>query len=205
MEQENLFKQLDLTGREYGYCAGPDSPGATVVPMYICPSDYVPQQTIQYGAYCFGVNSYFANAGTKAWPVTSASLNGVMYYNSSVRIDHISDGTSNTLLAGERYSQDPGMQDTDLADTRGWAWCNGQLRRRPSRRHKPRQSIPWRPRLARTPARITSAAATRGAPTSSCAMHRFAFSPTQKAAWRLSINGNGSPSPMTGNAVTLDE
>jgi type II secretory pathway pseudopilin PulG len=124
VEQENLFKQLDLTSREYGYCAGADSPGATVVPMYICPSDYVPQQTIQYSTYFFGVNSYFANAGTKAWPVTSASLNGVMYYNSSVRLEHITDGTSNTLLAGERYSHDAGIQDADLADTRGWAWTN---------------------------------------------------------------------------------
>jgi prepilin-type N-terminal cleavage/methylation domain-containing protein/prepilin-type processing-associated H-X9-DG protein len=124
MEQSNLYKQLDLTGREYGYCQGPDSPGATVVAGYICPADWVPRQTIQYGDYYFGVNSYFANAGTSAWPVSSASLNGVMYYNSSVRIDHISDGTSNTLLAGERYSLDPGLTDADLADVRGWAWTN---------------------------------------------------------------------------------
>ena len=124
VEQGNLYNELDLTGREYGYCDGPTSPGATVVPMYICPSDYVPQETIQYSTYYFGVNSYFANAGTMAWPVASASLNGVMYYNSSVRIDHISDGSSNTLLAGERYSHDPGLQDSDLADVRGWAWTN---------------------------------------------------------------------------------
>ena len=92
--------------------------------MYLCPVDWVPEQTIQYGAYYFGVNSYFANAGTSAWPVATASLNGVMYYNSSVRIDHIIDGTSNTLLAGERYSRDPGLQDKDLAEVRGWAWTN---------------------------------------------------------------------------------
>jgi prepilin-type N-terminal cleavage/methylation domain-containing protein/prepilin-type processing-associated H-X9-DG protein len=124
MEQASLYKQLDLSGREYGYCQGPASPGATVVAGYICPSDWVPRETIQYGEYYFGVNSYFANAGTLAWPVGSASLNGVMYYNSSVRIEHISDGTSNTLLAGERYSQDPALQDADLADVRGWAWTN---------------------------------------------------------------------------------
>ena len=124
MEQGNLYNQLILTDREYGYCQGPDSPGATVVAGYICPADWVPQETIQYGQYYFGVNSYFANAGTTAWPVSSASLNGVMYYNSAVRIDHITDGTSTTLLAGERYSMDPGMMDVDLADVRGWAWTN---------------------------------------------------------------------------------
>jgi prepilin-type N-terminal cleavage/methylation domain-containing protein/prepilin-type processing-associated H-X9-DG protein len=124
IEQSPLYSQLILTGREYGYCNGPNSPGATVVSVYICPSDFVPKTTITYGTYYFGVNSYFANAGTKAWPVASASFNGVMYYNSSVKIGHITDGTSNTLLAGERYSKDPGMQDSELSDVRGWAWTN---------------------------------------------------------------------------------
>ena len=124
VEQQNLYNELNLNGREYGYCLGPSSPGATVVRTYICPSDYVPQTTIQYGIYYFGVNSYFGNAGTKAWPVSSASLNGVLYYNSSVKISDITDGTSNTLLAGERYSKDPAVPDSDLSDWRGWAWTN---------------------------------------------------------------------------------
>jgi prepilin-type N-terminal cleavage/methylation domain-containing protein/prepilin-type processing-associated H-X9-DG protein len=124
VEQQNLYNELNLNGREYGYSLGPSSPGATVVRTYICPSDYAPKTTIQYGVYYFGVNSYFGNAGTKAWPVSSASLNGVLYYNSSVRITDISDGTSNTLLAGERYSKDPNVQDVDLSDWRGWAWTN---------------------------------------------------------------------------------
>ena len=124
VEQDNLYKELNLNGREYGYSLGPNSPGATVVKTYICPSDYVPLTTIQYGTYYFGVNSYFGNAGTKAWPVSVASLNGVLYYNSAVRIADITDGTSNTLLAGERYSKDRHVSDTELADWRGWAWTN---------------------------------------------------------------------------------
>jgi prepilin-type processing-associated H-X9-DG protein len=47
-----------------------------------------------------------------------------MYYNSSITIQQITDGTSNTLLAGERHSQDPMLPDSDLADVRGWAWTN---------------------------------------------------------------------------------
>lgn len=98
-------------------------PGTTVVPGYICPSDYVPQQVITYSTYFFGINSYFANAGTNAWPLgNSTSFNGVLYYNSSVRLQQIKDGTSNTLLAGERYSLDPNF--TGLEDIRGWAWTN---------------------------------------------------------------------------------
>jgi prepilin-type N-terminal cleavage/methylation domain-containing protein/prepilin-type processing-associated H-X9-DG protein len=129
VEQENLYKECDVlsnnfTLREYSYCQGPADPGASIIKTYICPSDYVPLQTIQYGAYYFGVNSYFANAGTKAWPVSNASLNGVLFYNSHVRITDITDGTTNTLLAGERYSKDPTVPDTDLSDWRGWAWTN---------------------------------------------------------------------------------
>jgi prepilin-type N-terminal cleavage/methylation domain-containing protein/prepilin-type processing-associated H-X9-DG protein len=124
MDQVPLFSEINLSEREYGYCGSPTSPGASVIAAYICPADYVPQTVIQYSSYYFGVNSYFANAGTSAWPVASASLNGVMYYNSSVTINQITDGTSNTLLAGERYSKDPSLTDSQLAGTRGWAWTN---------------------------------------------------------------------------------
>src|SRR5262249_49489471 len=114
MEQDTLYQHLDLNNREYAYSLGASSWAATVIRSYICPSDYVPKETIQYNAYYFGVNSYFANAGTKAWPVSSASLNGIMYYNSSVRFGDITDGTSNTLLVGERYSRDPVVPDAQL-------------------------------------------------------------------------------------------
>jgi prepilin-type N-terminal cleavage/methylation domain-containing protein/prepilin-type processing-associated H-X9-DG protein len=124
VEQDSLYSHLDLTQREYAYSQGPNSWGAQVVKMYICPADYVPLTTIEYGIYYFGVNSYFGNAGTKAWPVSVASLNGVLYYNSSVKYSDIIDGSSNTLLAGERYSKDPTVPDSNLSDWRGWAWTN---------------------------------------------------------------------------------
>src|SRR5262249_14670746 len=112
VEQDNLYRQIatasqDFTQREYSYASSTTAPGAMPVATYVCPADYVPLPTIQYSVYYFGVNSYFGNAGTKAWPVSSASLNGVLYYNSSVRITDISDGTTNTFLAGERFSKDP--------------------------------------------------------------------------------------------------
>jgi prepilin-type processing-associated H-X9-DG protein len=129
VEQDNLYRQAatasqDFTQREYSYAGSASAPGAVPVKTYVCPADYVPLPTIQYSVYYFGVNSYFGNAGTKAWPVSSASLNGVLYYNSAVRLTDVTDGTSNTLLAGERYSRDPAVSDTDLSSWRGWAWSN---------------------------------------------------------------------------------
>ncbi len=124
VEKKDVYDQLNLSSREYAYCGSPTSPGASVIATYMCPTDYIPRQVIKYSTYHFGINSYFANAGTKAWPVASASLNGVLFYNSRVRIRDITDGTSTTLLAGERFSLDPGLSDDKLADRRGWAWTN---------------------------------------------------------------------------------
>jgi prepilin-type N-terminal cleavage/methylation domain-containing protein/prepilin-type processing-associated H-X9-DG protein len=132
VEQDNLYKEIgqlsaNYTQRDYFYCTGPTSPGANPVPTYICPSDFVPRKTITYtNTYYFGINSYFANAGTFAWQTgTSLSMNGVMYYNSNTTIAAITDGTTNTFLAGERYSRDLTYTSTQLLeDTRGWAWCN---------------------------------------------------------------------------------
>jgi prepilin-type processing-associated H-X9-DG protein len=127
VEQDNVYqsvlvKSQNLTVRDYSYCTSPTDTGASIVPIYVCPSDYVPAKVIQYTIYYFGINSYFANAGTKAWPVAAASLNGVLYYNSSTTFARITDGTSNTLLAGERYSRD--LAFPDLPNRRGWAWTN---------------------------------------------------------------------------------
>jgi prepilin-type N-terminal cleavage/methylation domain-containing protein/prepilin-type processing-associated H-X9-DG protein len=130
MEQTNVYSAAstasgNFTNREYTYCGALMDPGAAVIETYICPSDYVPRQVITYTAYYFGINSYFANAGTSAWPILTASFNGVMFYNSQVRITDITDGASNTMLAGERFSQDPTYTSTQLLeDTRGWAWDN---------------------------------------------------------------------------------
>jgi prepilin-type N-terminal cleavage/methylation domain-containing protein/prepilin-type processing-associated H-X9-DG protein len=129
VEQQNLYTQCgnmsnNFNQYEAAYTTGSTSPGATPVKTFICPSDYVPQQTIQYNSQYFGVNSYFGNAGTDAGPTTGASLNGVLFYNSSKRIADITDGTSSTFLAGERYSHDPNVTDANLANWRGWAWTD---------------------------------------------------------------------------------
>lgn len=126
MEEAPLFSSLDLKQRELGYSSGPTSFGATVIPAYICPSDEATAKVVIYTTtYYFGINSYFGNAGTKAWPIAQATFNGVIFYNSKVKISAITDGTSHTFLVGERHSSDPTWtQTTPLADYRGWAWTN---------------------------------------------------------------------------------
>jgi prepilin-type N-terminal cleavage/methylation domain-containing protein/prepilin-type processing-associated H-X9-DG protein len=125
-EQDNLLKVLNLSQREYANCLGPNSTGAQVVNILLCPSDILTNQVTTYTTggktYYFGMNSYGANGGTRSWYITSMTTDGVFWINSRVRIADITDGTSNTLLFGERYHQDPAY--TDIATLGGWAWAN---------------------------------------------------------------------------------
>jgi prepilin-type N-terminal cleavage/methylation domain-containing protein/prepilin-type processing-associated H-X9-DG protein len=126
VEQSNIDKNINYYVREYGNCNGPNSIGAQFIKLYACPSDFIPLQVITYSTggvtYYFGVNSYAANAGTIGWYVSDSTFDGVFQINSKTTILGITDGTSNTLMLGERYAKDNIY--TDLPNHRGWAWCN---------------------------------------------------------------------------------
>jgi prepilin-type N-terminal cleavage/methylation domain-containing protein/prepilin-type processing-associated H-X9-DG protein len=103
LEQDNLFRQLDL-GQPVQ-----NSPAIqTVVKFYLCPSDLFPP-----GAFAvpdaFGStvttaapSSYVACVGGDESDTTGPTGLGVFYRNSRTRITDITDGTSSTILVGER-------------------------------------------------------------------------------------------------------
>ncbi len=123
IEANNLFDQLDLSVRELNgtNCVTPQSPGAQLVQSYLCPSDVEPQ-IIEFNGRFFAPNSYFGVAGRQSFFITSATGDGILNYNSSVTFGDLSDGASNTLLLGERYSDDP--EWPDFVNRRGWAWSS---------------------------------------------------------------------------------
>jgi prepilin-type N-terminal cleavage/methylation domain-containing protein/prepilin-type processing-associated H-X9-DG protein len=142
IEQDNIFKQLIFnqqnqfgiyTDSQYSNCVGPNSPGAQIVKVFLCPSDVVPSPAVtQYvgdtgTVYYLALSSYQGNAGTVSMYWTNATLDGVLYINSRVRFGDISDGTSNTILFGERYHYDPTfdfLAGQSLQTYGGWAWAN---------------------------------------------------------------------------------
>jgi prepilin-type N-terminal cleavage/methylation domain-containing protein/prepilin-type processing-associated H-X9-DG protein len=128
-EQDNLRRGLvdNVPNPHYQNCNGPTSLGAQVVKILVCPSDSaMPNPAVgQYGAYYFGLSSYGGCSGTSATTTTGAASlkNGVFYMNSSVRIADISDGTSQTLMFGERSRQNLPATSTSQS-LGGWAWVN---------------------------------------------------------------------------------
>jgi prepilin-type N-terminal cleavage/methylation domain-containing protein/prepilin-type processing-associated H-X9-DG protein len=132
VEQSALYNQMNLATTQYGNCASQTAPGAQVVPTYICPADILPpnnQTTYVTGGrtYYFGANSYGACAGIRSF--YGMTQDGIFYINSSVRIADITDGTSSTILFGERSHYDPVYDQVypsaPIQTRTGWAWTNG--------------------------------------------------------------------------------
>ncbi|MEM7785493.1 MAG: DUF1559 domain-containing protein, partial [Planctomycetota bacterium] len=126
MEQNSTYDDLDLSQREYVNARGNTSVAARVIPTFICPSD-IPEDTSNFSDFYFGVNSYFGCAGRQGWFLYDLSYDGILYYNSQIKMGQISDGTSNTFLLGERFSLDP--EFPAFKNYRGWAWSSSYAAR----------------------------------------------------------------------------
>jgi prepilin-type N-terminal cleavage/methylation domain-containing protein/prepilin-type processing-associated H-X9-DG protein len=128
-EQDNLQKSAveNVPNPHYVNCNGPTSVGAQVVKILICPAESaMPNGGVgRYGNYYFGLSSYGGCSGTSATTTAgNQSLkNGIFFMNSSVRIGDITDGTSNTLMYGERSRKNLPATSTSEA-VGGWAWAN---------------------------------------------------------------------------------
>jgi prepilin-type N-terminal cleavage/methylation domain-containing protein/prepilin-type processing-associated H-X9-DG protein len=103
LEQDNLYRQINF-GQPVQY-----SPAAqAVLKVYLCPSDTPPlapfSVTDAAGAALLlaAPSSYAATVGQDASEVDDPTGDGVFYRNSRTRLTDITDGTSQTVLAGDR-------------------------------------------------------------------------------------------------------
>ena len=101
VEQEALW-QTGLAARAVSpspHRNPPHTPLATVVAGFACPADarIATPQLGQVNQYLVAFTSYLGLAGT-----TTAKIDGVLYADSNTRLSEVTDGTSNTLLLGER-------------------------------------------------------------------------------------------------------
>jgi prepilin-type N-terminal cleavage/methylation domain-containing protein/prepilin-type processing-associated H-X9-DG protein len=114
IDQDNLFKLWDLADNRNNVAGGTNATTAHVIKLLICPSDPLPEpvvfkpssQPIAWITGYYGLSSYGGNAGTR-W-VPGRTRDGIFFIDSRVNMERdIADGTSNTLLFGERYHLDP--------------------------------------------------------------------------------------------------
>jgi prepilin-type processing-associated H-X9-DG protein len=103
LEQDGLYQQIDLTMPVQNVSAI-----QTRVKTYVCPADILPEAPFTvpdaFGTtLCLSApSSYAACCGNDTSETTDPAGNGVFYRNSLTRLTDIKDGTSTTILVGEK-------------------------------------------------------------------------------------------------------
>jgi len=105
LEQRNVYQHIDFTNSVYS----PENllARARILPVLRCPSD----SGSTLGSTGAGANNYSGIHNDFETPI-DVNQNGVLFLNSSIKYDQITDGCSSTMFVGEVTSQ----RGTDL----GW-------------------------------------------------------------------------------------
>ena len=148
IEQENLEKRWDYyvfdNNRKDPTTGTPGGPNAFIaqqVKTMVCPSNPIaskPLDDFSSQPYTYFITSYHGCAGTRGYPRGFTSgrpslydyQDGVFNQNKQYSVEGVIDGSSNTLMFGERHHFDP-VFDTDPAiDDKiaawGWVWFGAQ-------------------------------------------------------------------------------
>ena len=154
VEQSQIYDRWDFSNYANNMSGGTNAPSASLISVYLCPSDQGLESAFQltdsgnnsgveFDGHYSGT-SYAGNGGTfNYYPNDVPEYDGIFSTvgpasapnrdQNPIKLTQIKDGTSNTLLIGEKYHSDPNY-DTLPANRRGgmkihewsaWAWSGG--------------------------------------------------------------------------------
>jgi prepilin-type N-terminal cleavage/methylation domain-containing protein/prepilin-type processing-associated H-X9-DG protein len=136
LEQDNINKLWDYVNFNNNYLdpvthvrGGPGTPIGLTFKTLICPADAMPSpavDNVQDPPDWWALNTYCGCAGTISYPNGAQSQDGLFWTNHSpYRFTDIKDGTSNTLMIGERYHGDAIYDSDPYVDDKlfFWAWA----------------------------------------------------------------------------------
>jgi prepilin-type processing-associated H-X9-DG protein len=104
IEQQNVFQQIDF--KKPATDEANSKAGQLVIKVFLSTRDPLGPATPEPGA-----TNYLFSAGSKA---DLTKNDGVFFQDSKTRLADITDGTSNTIMAGETLRGDGGKQATDV-------------------------------------------------------------------------------------------
>jgi prepilin-type N-terminal cleavage/methylation domain-containing protein/prepilin-type processing-associated H-X9-DG protein len=132
IDQENLHRTYNYTNWPVNTGLGPVSFASHPIPTFVCPSDQLPDPAVDTWftpTAHYGLTSYGGCAGIRAFFGADQTRDGIFLINQVQRIADVLDGTSNTLLLGERYHFDRVWASSAWAQTIGnagplasWGW-----------------------------------------------------------------------------------
>jgi prepilin-type N-terminal cleavage/methylation domain-containing protein/prepilin-type processing-associated H-X9-DG protein len=129
IEQQNLYNQLGVTTYSLHHVLAKKNPGLpnptdmlqTKIAIYRCPSDSSPNGDLLasersfsgglgtssggLGAFVSSISNYMTNRGTRNNNQQTSDTHGIFMESKAKGIQDITDGTSNTLMLGERDTQ----------------------------------------------------------------------------------------------------